>query len=643
MTQALAPGARVGTYEVIDRLGAGGMGEVYRARDTRLGRTVALTVLRPGADPEMLRRLDREARAASALSHPNIVQIYDVGEAAGNAGEHYVVMEYVEGETLRRRLARGALPLPELLDLGAQLTDGLARAHRAGVLHRDLKPENLVVTPEGLLKILDFGLAKVLATPLGDLETKETLTRHGTRAGMLLGTLEYMSPEQASGRPVDARADQFAVGLILAEMATGQPVFRRETPAQVLAAVIEREAEPLRRLRPDAPEALEAIVARCLQKDPGLRFEKTDELAAQLASLAGRSRAGSLGGVPPPLPPPDRAISAEIVPAPSREPRSPAVYHVQSSGLGDEDSGKVKRYDEAALVREIRDGKLTGVELVRREDEDLWQPLFESRVFRREVPSGGDPREAARWRALRAVGGHFSAFFLVSGIMFFTQGHFPFWLGIWGTVLALQALKALPTVLPLLRPGRVSSGPGRAGQALPERAPRALPPPPAAPASPIAQEAARVRALIEERGGKDAGHLLAEVDGIVKREAELAARQADLEEQTSETERAALSRSSAQAQASLDRASTAEDRRLYERQLEVLRRREEAIAKATRVRERLRIRREMAEHQIKQLRLDLSRGAALVLDLPELSSRLQYIRHEVDAREEVEEIDAATD
>ena len=643
MTQALAPGARVGTYEVIDRLGAGGMGEVYRARDTRLGRTVALKVLRPGADPEMLRRLDREARAASALSHPNIVQIYDVGEAAGNAGEHYVVMEYVEGETLRRRLARGALPLPELLDLGAQLTDGLARAHRAGVLHRDLKPENLVVTPEGLLKILDFGLAKVLATPLGDLETKETLTRHGTRAGMLLGTLEYMSPEQASGRPVDARADQFAVGLILAEMATGQPVFRRETPAQVLAAVIEREAEPLRRLRPDAPEALEAIVARCLQKDPGLRFEKTDELAAQLLALAGRSRAGSLGGVPPPLPPPDRAISAEIVPAPSREPRSPAVYHVQSSGLGDEDSGKVKRYDEAALVREIRDGKLTGVELVRREDEDLWQPLFESRVFRREVPSGGDPREAARWRALRAVGGHFSAFFLVSGIMFFTQGHFPFWLGIWGTVLALQALKALPTVLPLLRPGRVSSGPGRAGQALPERAPRALPPPPAAPASPIAQEAARVRALIEERGGKDAGHLLAEVDGIVKREAELAARQADLEEQTSETERAALSRSSAQAQASLDRASTAEDRRLYERQLEVLRRREEAIAKATRVRERLRIRREMAEHQIKQLRLDLSRGAALVLDLPELSSRLQYIRHEVDAREEVEEIDAATD
>ena len=315
MTQALAPGARVGSYEVVDRLGSGGMGEVYRARDTRLGRTVALKVLRKDADPELLRRLDREARAASALNHPNIVQIYDVGVAAGEAGEHYVVMECVEGETLRRRLARGPLPIPELLDLGAQLTDGLARAHRGGVLHRDLKPENLVVTPEGLLKILDFGLAKLTTPPLGDVDARATLTRHGTRAGMLLGTLEYMSPEQASGRPVDARADQFAVGLILSEMATGQPVFRRDTPAQVLAAVIEREAEPLRRLRPDAPEALETIVSRCLQKDPALRFEKTDELASQLSALAGRSRAGSLGGVPLVSAPAPPAISAEIVPA----------------------------------------------------------------------------------------------------------------------------------------------------------------------------------------------------------------------------------------------------------------------------------------------------------------------------------------
>jgi len=640
VTQALVPGARVGSYEVIDRLGAGGMGEVYRARDTRLGRTVALKVLRKDADPELLRRLDREARAASALSHPNIVQIYDVGVAAGEAGEHYVVMECVEGETLRRRLARGPLPIPELLDLGAQLTDGLARAHRAGVLHRDLKPENLVVTPDGLLKILDFGLAKLTPPPLGDVEARETLTRHGTRAGMLLGTLEYMSPEQASGRPVDARADQFAVGLILSEMATGQPVFRRETPAQVLAAVIEREAEPLRRLRPEAPEALEAIVSRCLEKDPALRFEKTDELASQLATLAGRSRAGSLGGVPTGAAPP--VISAEIVPAAPGPARSAAVYHVQADiGLHGSDGGKVKSYDEAELARQIRSGKLTGVELVRRDDEERWQPLFESSVFRREVPNAGDPREAARRRALRAVTGHFGAFFLVSAIMYATEGQFPFWLGIWGAVLAVQALKAAPTLLPLLRRTGLDGGP--VPPALPAGAPRQLPPPKDTALSPIAQEAARVRALIEQRGGKDARRLLDEVDGIVKRAAELAARQADLEEQTSEAECAALSRSAAQARESLERASRAEDRRLFERQIEVLRRREEAIAKATRVRDRLRVRREMAEHQVKQLRLDLSRGAAVSLDIPELSSRLQYIRHEVDAKEEVEEIDAATD
>jgi hypothetical protein len=321
------------------------------------------------------------------------------------------------------------------------------------------------------------------------------------------------------------------------------------------------------------------------------------------------------------------------------------VYHVQVGvGFGGSDHGRVRRYDERALVAEIRDGKLTGVELVRRDDEERWQPLFESHVFRREVPSAGDPRDAARWRVLRAVGGHFSAFFLVSAIMYATQGHFPFWLGIWGAVLAVQALKAAPTVLALMRRTRLEGG--RATEpVLPERAPRQLSPPGegAVAPSPIALEAQQVRFLIEQRGGKDTRRLVAEVEEIVKRAGELAARQADLEEQTSETERAALARSSAQAQASLDRASTAEDRRLYERQLEVLKRREEAIVKATRVRERLRIRREMAEHQVKQLRLDLSRGAAVSLDVPELSSRLQFIRHEVDAKEEVEEIDAATD
>jgi hypothetical protein len=641
VTEGLAAGTLVGSYEVVDRVGAGGMGAVYRARDTRLGRTVALKVLRTGADPELLRRLDREARAASALSHPNIVHIYDVGVAAGEAGEHYVVMEYVEGDTLRRRLARGPLPIPDVLDLGAQLADGVACAHRAGIVHRDLKPENLVVTADGTLKILDFGLAKVVPVPLGDIEARETLTRQGTQVGTLLGTLEYMSPEQASGRPVDGRTDQFAVGLVLGEMATGRPLFRRDTPAEVLAAVIERDPEPLRALRPDVPEALETVVSRCLQKDPERRFPRTDELAAALAALAGRSRHGSLAGAPSRAAP---AVSGEVVPPASTSSRAgSAVYHVQTDfGVPSRQRGQtIRSFDEAELAERIRRGRLTGLELVRKEGEDVWQPLYESHVFRREVPNAGDPWEAARWRVLRQVAGHFSSFAIVAAVMFATQGHFPFWLWIWGAFLLLHALRSVPTVISLLRRPSVVAGAGRQAEL-----PAGGPPPLAARAgapSPIAQEAARVRALIEKRGGKDAGRLIAEVDGIVRLASELAARQADLEEQTTEGEQAAVRRSAEQARESLERASRAEDRRLYERQLEVLRRREEAMAKATRVLQRLRVRREMAEHQVKQLRLDLSRGAAVGLDVPELSSRLQYIRHEVDAREEVEEIDAATE
>jgi serine/threonine protein kinase len=633
--QALTPGARIGSYEVIDRLGAGGMGEVYRARDTRLGRTVALKVLRSGADPELLHRLDREARAASALNHPNIVHIYDVGEAASQAGAHYVVMEHVEGETLRRRLARGPLSIPETLDLGAQLTDGLAKAHRAGIVHRDLKPENLMVTPEGILKILDFGLAKVVIAPLGDLDARETLSRYGTGMGMLVGTLEYMSPEQASGRTVDHRTDQFSVGLLLCEMATGRPLFRRDTPAQVLAAVIEREPEPLGRLRSDVPPALESLVARCLQKDPARRFAKTDELASELAALAGRSHSGSVAEAAsaPSHPAP---ISAEVLPsAPSRPPAEPAVYHVQT---GD----KVRHYDEGELVREIQRGKLIGMELVRQDDEQEWRPLFESRVYRREVPTSGDPQDAARLRLLRGVAGHFTGFFITCVVMYSTQGHLPFWLAIWGAVLAMQALGAAPAAWTLLQRRRLDGDPATGRPPLPAPAPPALPSPvgPAGVPSAIAQEGARVRALIEQRGGRDTPRLLTEVDRILKLTADLAARQADLEEQTSDRERAALAAAVAEARARRERADLEQDRRLFERQLEVVEGREVAIAKAVRVLERLRVRREMAEHQLKQLRLDLSRGAASGLGVPELSSRLQFIRDEVDAREEVEEIGA---
>ena len=543
-------------------------------------------------------------------------------------------MECVEGETLRRRLRPGPLPIREVLDLGTQLADGLAKAHRAGIVHRDLKPENVMVTPDGLLKILDFGLAKLVVAPLGDLvDTRETLSRQGTRAGMLLGTLEYMSPEQASGRTVDHRTDQFSLGLILYEMATGRAAFRRDTPAQVLAAVIEREPEPLTRLRGDVPPALEALVSRCLQKDPERRFKKTDELAVELAALAGRSRSGSLAEKPRTAAETSPAISAEVLPERTAMPPAsvPPVYHVQTRR-------RVKAYDEGELANLIRRGKLTGVELVRRDDEEQWQPLFESKVYRREVPTLDDPRDAARMRVLRAVGGHFTGFFITSVVMYATQGHFPFWLAIWGAVLAVQAVGAIPAGVTLLRKRHQGSDQGTVGAGTPP--PDALPALPARVLSPIEQEAARVRALIEKQGGADAKGLIAEVDGILKLTADLEARQADLEEQTSDRERAALAKAVTDARARLERADLEQDRRLFERQLEVVQGREEGIVKAVRVLERLKVRREVAEHQLKQLRLDLSRGAASGLDVPELSSRLQFIRYEVDAREEVKEIGA---
>jgi hypothetical protein len=420
-------------------------------------------------------------------------------------------------------------------------------------------------------------------------------------------------------------------------MATGRPTFRRDTPAQVLAAVIERDPEPLRRLRPEIPEALEALVIRCLQKDPGRRFAKTDDLAAELGALAGRSRSGSLVAAAPLSRPSSSPLSAEVLLAgllPPR-PKEPAVYHVQE---GD----KVKSYDEEKLSALLRKGKLSGVELVRTDDEEQWQPLFESRIYRRVVPTSGDPRNAAGLRVLRGVAGHFTGFFITGVVMYSTQGHLPFWMAIWGAVLAMQALGAVPSALSLLSQRRIDDGHAPERAALPAHAPPALPAPVAAPGVPsaIVQEAARVRVLIEQRKGSDTARLLAEVDGILKLTAELAARQADLEEQTSEPERAALATAVAEARARLERAELNQDRRLFERQLEVVEGRQEAITKAMRVLERLRVRRELAEHQLKQLRLDLSRGAASGLDVPELSSRLEFIRYEIDAREEVKEIGA---
>jgi len=280
----LEPGARLGPYQILSPLGAGGMGEVFRARDTRLGRDVAIKVLPAGsaADPERRARFEQEARSASALNHPNIITLLDIGDADGVA---YIAMEYVEGKTLRELLGTGPLPTRKALDIAVQLADGLAKAHGAGILHRDLKPENLMVSKDGFVKILDFGLAKLTAPPSESSSELATAAHPDTAAGAVVGTVGYMSPEQASGRSVDFRSDQFALGTILYEMVTGVRPFQRPTGAETLVAIIREEPEDLARLSPRAPAPLRWLIDRCLAKDPEERFAATRDLARDLASL----------------------------------------------------------------------------------------------------------------------------------------------------------------------------------------------------------------------------------------------------------------------------------------------------------------------------------------------------------------------
>ena len=279
---AFQRGDRVSCYEILDPLASGGMGELYRAHDTRLGRDVALKVLRGdiASDPNRRRRFEREARSASALNHPNIVTVFDIGEGPG--GSPFLVMELVEGVTLRELTGRGALPLDRLVRIGVQLADGLARAHGAGIVHRDLKPENIMVTGDGLVKILDFGLAKAVTLPKEG-SSLATRDREGTADGVILGTVGYMAPEQASGHDVDARADQFSLGAILYEMASGERAFARDTAVQTLAALIDAEPEPL---APTLPPSFVGIVERLLRKRPSERFPSSSDVLAALRLLS---------------------------------------------------------------------------------------------------------------------------------------------------------------------------------------------------------------------------------------------------------------------------------------------------------------------------------------------------------------------
>jgi hypothetical protein len=293
----LDPGAKLGPYEVVGPLGAGGMGEVYRARDQRLGRDVAVKVLPQSfaGEPERLMRFEQEARAAGQLNHPNILVVYDIGT---HEGAPYVVEELLEGETLRQRLSGAALPTRKAIEYAGQITQGLAAAHQKGIVHRDLKPENLFVTHDGRVKILDFGLAKLQhAPPLPASQMTAAPTAIETGAGVVMGTVGYMSPEQVRGLPADHRSDIFSFGCVLYEMISGRRAFQRDSSVETMNAILKEDPPEISQTRVDLPPGLDRIVQHCLEKSPDERFQSARDLAFQIHALSsppavtsGRSR-----------------------------------------------------------------------------------------------------------------------------------------------------------------------------------------------------------------------------------------------------------------------------------------------------------------------------------------------------------------
>jgi serine/threonine protein kinase len=293
-------GQTVSHYAFLERLGAGGMGEIYKARDSRLNRIVAVKVLAPGRtrDPERRRRFIQEAQAASALNHPNIITIHDI---LPEGDTQYMVMEHVSGRTLQAMIAEGRLAVPQALQISTQMANALAAAHAAGIIHRDLKPANVMVTSSGLVKVLDFGLAKLLdpssslRSPAGGGQTEDPVTLTAaplTVEGSIMGTVNYMSPEQAEGLKVDARSDIFSFGAVLYEMVTGRRAFDGDSGISTLSAVLRDEVKPIAEIAPDVPAELDDLIARCLRKSPGDRWQSMTEVATALNSLRVRLDTG---------------------------------------------------------------------------------------------------------------------------------------------------------------------------------------------------------------------------------------------------------------------------------------------------------------------------------------------------------------
>jgi serine/threonine protein kinase len=276
MQGSLAAGSALAHYRIVSKLGAGGMGEVYLAQDLNLDRPVALKILPPEVahDPDRMRRFIQEAKTASALSHPNVAHVFEIGDADGVT---FLAMEYIEGQTLNARIAGAPLPLDEAVDIAIQVADALDAAHAKGIVHRDIKPANIMITPRGHVSVLDFGLAKMKPAATGS-DTASTATQFLTNPGMVMGTVQYMSPEQALGRDADHRSDLFSLGVVLYEMAAGRLPFSGANAGAMLVEILQAQPEALARFNYDAPPELERIVRKSLEKDRDRRYQSARDL-----------------------------------------------------------------------------------------------------------------------------------------------------------------------------------------------------------------------------------------------------------------------------------------------------------------------------------------------------------------------------
>src|SRR5947208_1263383 len=286
MSETISPNTTIAQYTIVSKIGEGGMGEVYRARDAKLGRDVAIKVL-PAAlseNADRLNRFEQEAQAAGALNHPNILSIYHIGT---HEGAPYIVSELLEGETLRERMAGGALQQRKAIDYGLQIAKGLAAAHEKGIVHRDIKPDNIFITDGGRVKILDFGLAKLTSATDGTSQTEVPTRKVNTDPGTVMGTMGYMSPEQLKGQHIDHRSDIFSFGAILYEMLSGKRAFRGDSMAETMSAILREDPPDLSETNKAISPALERVVRHCLEKNPAERFHSARDLAFAIESLSG--------------------------------------------------------------------------------------------------------------------------------------------------------------------------------------------------------------------------------------------------------------------------------------------------------------------------------------------------------------------